>query len=49
MDFFAKLADNRIREAIEAGEFNDLQGKGHPSTWMMTAIFLLTCAWPIRS
>ena len=30
MDFFAKLADNRIREAIEAGDFDDLQGKGQP-------------------
>jgi len=30
MDFFAKLADNRIREAMEAGEFDDLQGKGQP-------------------
>jgi hypothetical protein len=30
MDFFAKLADNRIREAIEAGHFDDLQGKGQP-------------------
>ena len=30
MDFFAKLAENRIREAIEAGEFDDLQGKGQP-------------------
>ena len=30
MDFFAKLADNRIREAMEAGDFDDLQGKGQP-------------------
>ena len=30
MDFFAKLADNRIREAIAAGDFDDLQGKGQP-------------------
>jgi hypothetical protein len=30
MDFFSKLADNRIREAIEAGDFDDLQGKGQP-------------------
>jgi len=30
MDFFSKLADNRIREAIEAGHFDDLQGKGQP-------------------
>jgi hypothetical protein len=30
MDFFSKLADNRIREAMEAGDFDDLQGKGQP-------------------
>jgi hypothetical protein len=30
MEFFAKLAENRIREAIEAGEFDDLRGKGQP-------------------
>ena len=30
MEFFTRLAENRIREAIEAGEFDNLQGKGHP-------------------
>jgi hypothetical protein len=30
MDFFAKLAENRIKEAMEAGEFDDLRGKGQP-------------------
>ena len=30
MDFFTKLADNRIREAMEAGDFDDLTGKGQP-------------------
>jgi hypothetical protein len=30
MDFFSKLAENRIREAIEAGDFDDLEGKGQP-------------------
>jgi hypothetical protein len=30
MDFFSKLAENRILEAIEAGEFDDLRGKGQP-------------------
>jgi hypothetical protein len=30
MEFFAKLAENRIREAIDAGEFDNLQGKGQP-------------------
>ena len=30
MDFFAKLAENRIREAIEAGEFDNLRGRGQP-------------------
>jgi hypothetical protein len=30
MEFFAKLAENRIREAIEAGEFDDLEGQGQP-------------------
>jgi hypothetical protein len=30
MEFFTKLAENRILQAIEAGEFNDLQGKGQP-------------------
>jgi hypothetical protein len=30
MDFFAKLAENRIKEAIEAGEFDNLRGRGQP-------------------
>jgi len=30
MDFFSKLAENRILEAIEAGEFDNLRGKGQP-------------------
>ena len=30
MEFFSLLAENRIREAMEAGEFDDLQGKGQP-------------------
>ena len=30
MDCFAKLAENRIRVAMEAGDFDDLTGKGHP-------------------
>jgi hypothetical protein len=30
MDFFGKIAENRIREAIEAGEFDNLSGKGQP-------------------
>jgi hypothetical protein len=30
MDFFSMLAENRIREAIEAGDFDDLEGKGQP-------------------
>jgi hypothetical protein len=30
MDFFSKLAENRIREAMEAGDFDDLEGKGQP-------------------
>jgi len=30
MDFFIRLAENRILEAIEAGQFDDLVGKGHP-------------------
>jgi hypothetical protein len=30
MDFFIRLAENRILEAIEAGHFDDLQGKGQP-------------------
>ena len=30
MDFFSRLAENRILEAIEAGEFNNLRGKGQP-------------------
>lgn len=30
MDFFVRLAENRIIEAIEAGQFDDLQGKGRP-------------------
>ncbi len=30
MDFFIRLAENRILEAIEAGQFDDLVGKGQP-------------------
>jgi hypothetical protein len=30
MDFFFKIAENRILEAIEAGLFEDLPGKGKP-------------------
>jgi hypothetical protein len=30
MDFFIRIAENRILEAIEAGLFDDLQGKGKP-------------------
>jgi hypothetical protein len=30
MEFFTKLAENRIVQAIEAGEFDNLQGKGQP-------------------
>ena len=30
MDTFTKLAEARIREAIERGELNDLPGKGRP-------------------
>jgi len=30
MDFFYKIAENRILEAMEAGLFDDLQGKGQP-------------------
>jgi hypothetical protein len=30
MEFFARLAENRIKEAMEAGEFDNLRGKGQP-------------------
>lgn len=30
MDVFRKIAEQRIREAIENGEFDDLPGKGKP-------------------
>ncbi|MFZ5447708.1 MAG: DnaJ family domain-containing protein [Thermodesulfobacteriota bacterium] len=30
MEFFSRLAENRILEAIEAGEFDNLRGKGQP-------------------
>ena len=30
MDFFERIAENRILEAIEAGLFDNLQGKGKP-------------------
>ena len=30
MEFFTRIAENRIREAIEAGEFDNLQGRGQP-------------------
>jgi hypothetical protein len=30
MDSFARIAENRIREAMNAGEFDNLEGKGQP-------------------
>ncbi len=30
MDFFARIAENRILEAIDAGLFDNLKGKGRP-------------------
>jgi hypothetical protein len=30
MDFFSKIAENRILEALEAGEFDNLEGRGKP-------------------
>lgn len=30
MDFFEKIAENRILEAMEAGLFDNLEGKGKP-------------------
>ncbi len=30
MEFFTKIAENRILEAIEAGQFDNLEGKGQP-------------------
>jgi hypothetical protein len=30
MDFFARIAENRILEAIEAGAFDNLRGQGRP-------------------
>ena len=30
MDIFAKIAEQRIREAIERGEFDNLEGRGKP-------------------
>ncbi len=30
MDFFARIAENRILEAIDAGLFDNLRGKGQP-------------------
>ncbi len=30
MDFFERIAENRIQEAIEARVFDDLRGKGQP-------------------
>jgi hypothetical protein len=30
MDFFARIAENRILEAIEAGAFDNLPGQGRP-------------------
>ncbi|OGW36865.1 MAG: molecular chaperone DnaJ [Nitrospirae bacterium RBG_13_39_12] len=39
MDFFYKIAERRILEAIEKGEFDDIEGKGKPivfedETWI---------------
>jgi hypothetical protein len=30
MEFFSKLAENRILQAMQAGEFDNLTGKGQP-------------------
>lgn len=39
MDIFVKIAEHRIREAIDKGEFDNLEGKGKPivfeeETWI---------------
>ncbi len=39
MDIFVKIAEHRIREAIDRGEFDNLEGKGKPivfedETWI---------------
>lgn len=39
MDFFARIAERRIQEAIDNGEFDHLEGKGKPiifedETWI---------------
>jgi hypothetical protein len=33
MDFFSKIAERRIMQAIENGEFENLEGKGKPITF----------------
>ena len=33
MDFFSKIAEQKIREAQERGEFDDLPGRGKPITY----------------
>jgi hypothetical protein len=30
MEFFSRLAENRIQEAMRAGEFDNLEGRGQP-------------------
>jgi hypothetical protein len=33
MNFFAKIAERRIKEAMESGEFDNLEGMGKPITF----------------
>ena len=33
MDFFSKIAEQKIREAQERGDFDDLPGRGKPITY----------------
>lgn len=38
MDFFLKIVEEKIREAMEKGEFDDLPGKGKPLAFDAAAV-----------
>ena len=49
MDFFARVAENRILEAIEAGLFDNLPGQGQPLNLENDSHIPPELRWPTRS
>lgn len=49
MDVFAKLAEQKIQDAIKNGEFENLSGKGKPLDLTESRQIPPICEWLIRS